>query len=131
MKNPRFFYPGDIPLLCDEDRDNDYDDYNTSNRSIRQDTMFTDPDTKETTPTLRLRQKVKRDMLAALCRYLNITCDPYLANINRFMLKKNEKQLTLFFLLLLSFFDGKHWQSLISKCTGQFLTPNTLRDRFE
>ena len=71
-------------------------------------------------------------MLAALCRYLNITCDPYLANINRFMLKKNEKQLTLIFLLLLLlFFDGKHWQSLISKCTGQFLTPNTLRDRFE
>ena len=88
MKNPRFFYPGYIPLLCDEDRDNDYDDYNTSNRSIRQDTRFTDPDTKETTPTLRLRQKVKRDILAALCRYLNITCNLYIANINRFMLKK-------------------------------------------
>ena len=91
MKNPTFFYPGDIPLLCDEDHDNDYDDYNKSNRSIRQDTMFTDPDTKETTPNLRLRQKVKRDILAALCRYLNITCDPYLANINRFMLKKKMK----------------------------------------
>ena len=88
MKNLRFFYAGDIPLLCDEDRDNDYDDYNTSNRSIRQDTMFTDPDTKETTPNLRLRQKVKRDILAVLCRHLNITCDPYLANIDRSMLKK-------------------------------------------
>ena len=58
--------------------------------------MFTDPDTKETTSTLRLRQKSKRDILAALCRYLNITGDPDLADMDQFMLKKIEKQVTLF-----------------------------------
>ena len=59
MDNPRFVDDESILLLRDEDRNNDYDDYNTPNISIIQETTFTDPDTTETILNLRLRQKVK------------------------------------------------------------------------
>ena len=45
--------------------------------------MFADHKTTETTSTLGLRQKVKRDKLAALYRHLNVTGDPDLADIDR------------------------------------------------
>lgn len=88
MKNLRFFDAGNIRLFHDEDRDNNYDDCNTLNRSIDQNTKFTVPDTKETTSSLRLRQKVKQDILAELYRHFNITGDPDLADIDQFLLKK-------------------------------------------
>ena len=74
MDNPRLVDDENIPLVQDEDID--YDDCNTPDMSILQETTFTDPDTTETTSTLRLRQKVKRDKLAALYRHLNVTGDP-------------------------------------------------------
>ena len=89
MDNPRFVDDENIPLLRDEYRGNDSDDYNTPNTSIIQETTFTDPYTTETTLNLRLRQKVKRDKLAALHRHLNVTIDPGLADTDRFMLKKS------------------------------------------
>ena len=55
MDNPRFVDDENIQLLYDEDRDNDYDDYNTPNTSIIQETMSTNPYTTETTLNLRLR----------------------------------------------------------------------------
>ena len=67
----------------------DYDDYNIPDTSIIEETSITNLDTTETTSTLRLRQKVKQDKLAALYRYLNVTGNPELADIDRFMLKKN------------------------------------------
>ena len=99
MDNPRFVDDENIQLLYDEDRDNDYDDYNTPNTSIIQETMSTDPYTTETTLNLRLRQKVKRDKLAALHRHLNVTVDPGLADKDRFVLKKssNTVNTNLFF----------------------------------
>ena len=45
--------------------------------------MFADHKTTKTTSTLGLRQKVKRDKLAALYRHLNVTGDPDLADIDR------------------------------------------------
>ena len=57
MDNPRLVDDENIPLVQDEDID--YDDCNTPDMSILQETTFTDPDTTETTSTLRLRQKVK------------------------------------------------------------------------
>ena len=57
MDNPRLVDDENIPLVQDEDID--YDDCNTPDMSILQETTLTDPDTTETTSTLRLRQKVK------------------------------------------------------------------------
>ena len=55
MDNPRFIDEEDIPLVQDED----YDDYNTPNASLVDETSFKEPDTTEATSTLKLRQKVK------------------------------------------------------------------------
>ena len=88
--------------------------------------LFTEPDTTEATSTLQLRQKVKRDKITALCRHLNVTGDPGLANINRFMIKKISKTGNTDLL----FFYGKHWKSLTNKRTGEFLAAKTLREKF-
>ena len=47
-------------------QDEDYDNYSTPNTSRVDKTSFTELDTTETTSTLKLKQKVKRDKLAAL-----------------------------------------------------------------
>ena len=85
MDNPRFVDEETIPLVQDED----YDDYRTPDLSRVDETSFTEPDTTEATSTLQLRQKVKRDKITAFYRHLNVTGDPGLANIDRFMIKKN------------------------------------------
>ena len=85
MNNPLFIDEEDIPMVHQDD---DYDDYNTPNTSRIDETSFTEPDTTEATSTLQLRQKVKRDKITALCRHLNVTGDPGLADIDQFMIKK-------------------------------------------
>ena len=90
MDNPRFIDDEAISLVHEED----YDDYNTSNTSRVDETSFTEPDSTETTSTLQLRQKVKRDKLTTLYRHLNETEDPGLADIDRYMIKKNQNQAT-------------------------------------
>ena len=75
----------DIPLVH---QDEDYHDYNTPNTSRIDEASFTEPDTREATSTLRLREKVKRDKITALYRHLNMTADPGLADIDQFMIKK-------------------------------------------
>ena len=47
---------------------------------------------KQTTSTLRLRQKVKREKLAALYRDLNVTGDLYLINLDRFNYTKSTRK---------------------------------------
>ena len=59
-----------IPIVH---QDEDYDDYNTPSKSRVGETSFMEPDTTEATSTLWLNQKVKRDKLAVLYRYLNVT----------------------------------------------------------
>ena len=49
MDNPRFVDEETAPLV-----DEDYDDYNTPNTSRVDETSFMEPDTTETTSTLRL-----------------------------------------------------------------------------
>ena len=88
MDNSRFVDEETIPLVQDEDYD---DDYITPNISKVDETSLTEPDTTEATSTLRLRQKVKLDKLTTLYRHLNIAGDPDLADIDRFMIKKNFK----------------------------------------
>ena len=73
-------------------QDEDYDNYNTPNRSVIDETSFIEPDTTEATSTLRLRQKVKRNKITALYRHLNVTGDLGLVDIDRFMIKKKKKQ---------------------------------------
>ena len=87
MDNPRFVDEETIPLVQDED----YDDYNTPDTSRVDEKSFTEPDTTKATSTLKLRQKVKRDKITALYRHLNVTGNPGLADIDRFMIKKKLK----------------------------------------
>ena len=86
MDNPRFADEETIPLVQDED----YGNYNTPNTNRIDETSFTEPDATEATWTLQLRQKVKRDKITALYRHLNVTGDPGLVDIDRFMIKKNK-----------------------------------------
>ena len=79
MDNPIFVDEENIPLIQDED----YDNYGIPNTSrVDDEISFTEPDTTEATSTLRLRQKVKRDKITELCRHLNVTGDPDLADRN-------------------------------------------------
>ena len=57
MDNPTFVDEENIPLVQDED----YDNYRTPNRIRIDEISFTEPATAETTSTLLLKQKVKRD----------------------------------------------------------------------
>ena len=57
MDSLRFFDEETIPL------DEDYDDYNTQDTRRVDKTSFIEPDTTETTSTLQLTQKVKRDQI--------------------------------------------------------------------
>ena len=86
MDNPRFIDDENIPLVQDED----YDDYITPITSRVDETSFTEPDTTESTSTPQLRQKVKLDKFTALYRHLNVTGDPCLVDIDRFMIKKKK-----------------------------------------
>ena len=86
MDNPVFVDKENIPLVQDED----YDDYKTPDTGrIDAETSFTAPATTEATSTLRLRQKLKRDKILSLYRYLDVAGDPGFADLDRFMIKKN------------------------------------------
>ena len=78
MENP-FVDEENIPLIQDED----YDNYSTPNTTLGRvdETSFAVPDTTEATSTLRLRQKLKRDKIVSLYRYLDVTGDPGLADL--------------------------------------------------
>ena len=113
IDNPRFVHKVTIPLVQDED----YDNYGTPNTSRVDKTSFTEPDTTEATSTLQLRQKVKRNQITALYRHLNVTGGTGLADIDRFMIKKNSKTGKNDLL----FFDGNnHWHSLSNYRTSKF-----------
>ena len=87
MDNPRFIDEETIPLV----QDKDYDDYNTPDTSRIDETLFIEPDATEATSTLQLKQKVKRDNIAVLYRYLKVIGDPGLVEVDRFMIKKCQK----------------------------------------
>ena len=121
MDNPRFVDEETIRLVQDED----YDNYGTPNTSRIDETSFTGPDTSEATSTLRLRQKVKRDKLAALYRHLSVTGNLDFITMDRFRLMTDpNKGATIF-----EFYNGDRWVSL-TKQTGNFFAPKILRDRF-
>ena len=80
MNNPTFVDKEDIPMVH-QDEEN-YDDYNTPDTSRVDETSFIELDATEATSTLRLRQKLKRDKTVSLYRYLDVTGDPGLADID-------------------------------------------------
>ena len=103
MDNPRFVHEEEIPLVQDED----YDNYGAPNTNRVDETSFTEPDTTEAKSTLQLRQKVKQGEITTLYRHLNVTGDPGLADIDRFMIKKkkkSQKQATTVLAFLTCFF---------------------------
>ena len=105
----------------------DYGDYRTPDTSRIDETSFTVSDTKEATSTLGLRQKLKRDKIVLLYRYLDVTGDPGLADLDRFTIKKNTRTDNTDLLFL----DGNNqWQSLTNKRTGDFLAAKALREKF-
>ena len=121
MDNPRFIDEETIPLAQDED----YDNYGTPNKSREDKTSLTEPDTTEATSTLPIKQRVKRDKLAALYRLLNVAGNVDLINLDRFKLTTDPKKGATIF----QFFNGDRWVPL-TKQTGEFFAPNSLRDRF-
>ena len=84
MNNLWFVDQETIKLAQDEN----YDDYNIPNTSKVDQTPFTGPDVTDATSNLQLRQKVKQDKITALCKHLNVTSDPGLADIVQFMIEK-------------------------------------------
>ena len=89
MDNPTFVDEEDVSMIHQDD---DYDDYNTPDTSRIDETSFTVPDATEATSTLRLKQKVKRDKLIALCRHLNVTGDINLIDLDQFKLTTDPKK---------------------------------------
>ena len=100
MDNPRFIDEEDITLVQEED----YDDYKTPDTSRVDGPSFIKPDATEATSKLQLRLKLKRVEITALYRHLNVTADPCLADIDRFIIKKIQKQetLTCFFSMVIT-----------------------------
>ena len=124
MENPTFTDEEKIPMVQDKDYDEQYDAPNTSRID---ETSLIEPDTTETTLTLRLRQEVKQDKINALYRHLNVTVDAGLLDLDQFMIKKKLKTGNTDLLFL----DGNnHWQSLTNKHISKFLAPKTLREKF-
>ena len=120
MDNPRFVDDENIPLVHDKDID-----YNTPNTSKIYETSFTMPGLKDKKSTLRVRQKVKQDMLTALYRHLNVTDNLDLINLDRFRLTTDPKKGAT----ASEFYNRDKWVSLI-KQTGEFLATKSLRGRF-
>ena len=133
MESPIFGGHENIPLVnyhdkeLEGDNDNDYDDYSTPNTIKIGETKFPSPNftDKQATSTLRPRQKVNRNKLAAMYRHLNVTDDLDLINPFWFNYTKNTKRGTA----VLGFYNGDIWVPL-KKQMSEFLTPKTLRDRF-
>ena len=88
---------------------------NDPNLLVRSVYGFQMSDVSEATPTLWPRQKLKRDKIVSLYRYLDVRGDPGLADLERFMIKKNPKAGNIELLFLDA---NKHWLSLHNKRTG-------------
>ena len=103
MENPTFLDEENIPLI---NQDEDYDNYSTlgTTPSRVDEASFTVPDASEATLTLRSRQKRKRIKIVSLYRYLDVTGDPGLADLDRFTIKENSKTGNIELL----FFDGNN-----------------------
>ena len=82
MKNSIFLDGEKVSLVTHNDKDcngnhgDDYGYYNTPDINKVVETKFTTPSptNKQATMTLQVRENLKQDELAALYKYLNVTC---------------------------------------------------------
>ena len=81
MDNPTFVDEENI-LMIHQDEEEDYNDYRTLDTSRIEISFIESTDATEATSTLRLRQKLKRDKIVSLYRYLSVTGDPGLADLD-------------------------------------------------
>ena len=123
MDNTAFVDEENITMI---DQNEDYDDttYETPNTS-RIEISFTVPDTTEPTSTLRVRAQLKRDKLIALYSHLNVTGSLDFIDLDRFKLTKDSKKGVIIF----EFYNGNDRWVPLTKQTGQFFAPKTLKDR--
>ena len=89
MENLSFIDEENIPLV-NQDHKEYYDErYDTPNTNRIEETSFTD--TTEGTSTLRLRQSLKRDKIVSLYRYLGVTGNPGLVELDRLSIYDQEE----------------------------------------
>ena len=122
MDNLAFVDEENIPLV---QQDEDYDHYNIPNTRRVDEASFMEPATTEATLTLRLTKEVKRDKLAPLYRHLNLKCNTDLIDLHQFKLTTDTKRRATIF----EFYYCDRWVPL-TKQTGEFFAPKTLRERF-
>ena len=90
IKTENIGFDEDDILLINQDED--YDDYRTPEASKVDETSFMVPDATEAASTLRLRQKLRRDKIVSLYRYLDVTGDLGLADLEQFNFKKSKNR---------------------------------------
>ena len=88
MENSAFVNEEDKPLI---NKDEDYDNSPDTTPNRVDEISFTVPDASEATSFLRLRRKLKRDKIVSLYRYLDMTGDPGLADLEQYTIKNNSK----------------------------------------
>ena len=120
MDNPTFVHDEDIPLIDDDDYKEE-SRYDTPDSSRIEETSFTEQ------PAVRLRQRNRllRNYLEDLYKYLNVDGNIDLVDINLFKVEKSKSGTVEF-----SFYDGEDWVSLTNKRTGEFLAKTTIRNKF-
>ena len=122
MDNPTFVHDEDIPLINDDD---DYDEeesrYDTPDSSRIEETSFTEQ------PAVRLRQRNRllRNYLEDLYKYLDVDGNIDLVDTSLFKVEKSKSGAVEF-----SFYNGEDWVSLTNKRTGNFLAKITIRNKF-
>ena len=121
MDNPTFVHDEDIPLINDDDYDEEESRYDTPDSSRIEETSFTEQ------PAVRLRQRNRllRNYLEDLYKYLDVDGNIDLVDTNLFKVEKSKSGAVEF-----SFYNGEEWVSLTNKRTGNFLAKSTIRNKF-
>ena len=120
MDNPTFVHDEDIPLI-DDDYDEEESRYDTPDSSRIEETSFTEQ------PAVRLRQRNKllRNYLEDLYKYLDVDGNIDLVDTILFKVEKSKSGAVEF-----SFYNGEDWVFLTNKRTGNFLAKITIRNKF-
>ena len=123
MDNPTFVHDEDIPLI-DYNDDDDYEEesrYDTLDSSRIEETSFTE----QPAVRLRLRNRLLRNYLENLYKYLDVDGNIDLVDTNLFKVEKYKSGAEKF-----SFYNGEDWVSLTNKRNGKFLSKITIRNKF-
>ena len=121
MDNPTFVHDEDIPLIDDDDDYEEESRYDTSDSSRIEETSFTE----QPAVRLRLRNRLLRNYLENLYKYLDVDGNIDLVDTNLFKVEKYKNGAEKF-----SFYNGEDWVSLTNKRNGKFLSKITIRNKF-